>query len=64
MMQTQVMTQSACMAGSALQPARPTQQRRDSPRRIGIVAMSTRKVNTVDDGWKKVTTTPSPCFSV
>ena len=22
--------------------------------RIGIVAMSTRKVNTVDDGWKKV----------
>ena len=54
MMHAQVMTQSACMAGSALLPARPTQRRLASARRMGIVAMSTRKVNTVDDGWKKV----------
>ena len=56
-MQTHSMTQSACMRGSPLLPARCIQQRRTSAR-PSIVAMSTRKVNTVDDKWKKVSDPP------
>ena len=52
-MQIQAMTQSASLAGNQLAPARVS-VRPCRQSRVATVAMGTRKVNTVDDGWKKV----------
>lgn len=58
-MQSQTMTQSGALAGSKLTPARST-ARPCRQARIATVSMATRKVNTVDDDWKKVCSPPPP----